>query len=61
MEHNEVDVTHTIKATESKGRQLIKNLDTGKTRWVGECDDEEHDIEPVKSKPKKVRAPSTQD
>lgn len=51
MEHNEVDITHTVKASEAKGGQLIKNLDTGETRWVGRddtvaCDDEEHDLEP---------------
>ena len=37
-----------MKASEANGRQLIKNLDTGETRWEGKCDDEEHDL-PVKS------------
>ena len=48
MEHNEVDVTHTVKTSEAAGRRLIKNVDTGETRW---CDDEEHDppVKPVKS------------
>ena len=45
MEHNEVDITHTVKASEADGRRLIKNVDTSETRW---CDDEEHDLEPVK-------------
>lgn len=35
MEHNEVDVTHTVKASEADGRRLIKNVDTGETRWEG--------------------------
>ena len=48
MDHNEVDITHTVKASEADGRRLIKNIDTGETRWIGRddtvaCDDEEHD------------------
>lgn len=35
MEHNEVDVTYTVKASEADGRRLIKNVDTGETRWEG--------------------------
>lgn len=58
MNLHEVDVTYTVKTSESQGRKLIKNIITGKTRW--ECDDEEHDLPPQK-KPKKTRAPSTQD
>lgn len=52
MEHNEVDITHTVKTSEAAGRRLIKNVDTGDTRWLSQvsvaCDDEEHDLEPVK-------------
>ena len=50
MEHNEVDITHTVKADESKGRQLVKNLDTGETRWEGG--------EEVKEPAKEVKEPA---
>ena len=39
METNEVDITHTVKASEAAGGQLIKNLHTGETRWVGRGQD----------------------
>lgn len=61
MNHNEVDITYTVKAGEANGRQLIKNLDTGETRWEDKCDDEEHDPlspvkQPTKAEMKKLEA-----
>ena len=41
MENDEVDITHTVKASESNGRQLLKNIVTGETRWEGECPEPE--------------------
>lgn len=40
MEHNEVDVTHTVKASEADGRLLLKNVDTGETRWLSQVSSE---------------------
>ena len=50
MEHNEVDVTYSVKASESNGRRLIKNIDTGETRWEGG--------EEVKEPAKEVKEPA---
>ena len=54
MNHNEVDITYTVKASEANGRQLIKNVDTDETHWEGKCDDEEHDLLPPVKQPTKA-------
>lgn len=57
MNHNEVDITYTVKASEANGRQLIKNVDTGETRWEDKCDDPLLPVkQPTKAELKKLEA-----
>ena len=68
MEHNEVDITFTVKTSEANGRKLIKNVDTGETRWLSQVSSKQvppEEMKPVvKKEPvvkKKPRKPSMQD
>ena len=58
MEHNEVDITFTVKASEAQGRTLVKNVDTGETHW----EPGEAVAQPKKAAaPRRTSGPSRQD